>query len=50
MPLEETGEERTMTESGPKSDHPIAPAGRRWSALLALEPPSLSGFDDPLVE
>jgi len=39
-----------MTEHPPKPDHPIAPPGRNWSALLALEPPSLSGFDDPLVE
>jgi aquaporin Z len=31
-------------------DHPIAPPGRRWTALLALEPPSLKGFDEPLVE
>ncbi len=31
-------------------DHPTAPPGRRWTALLALEPPSLKGFDEPLVE
>jgi aquaporin Z len=37
-------------------DHPPAPApptalpGRRWNALLALEPPSMTGFDDPLTE
>ena len=38
-----------MPHHPPKPDRPAA-AGRRWSALLALEPPSREGFDDPLIE
>jgi len=33
-----------------KPDHPLASPARPWTALLALEPPSMTGFDDPLVE
>ena len=31
-------------------DHPAPLPTRRWTALLALEPPSLAGFDEPLIE
>ena len=39
-----------MTEHPAKPDHPSTSPGRNWSALLALEPPSLKGFDEPLTE
>jgi aquaporin Z len=39
-----------MPQHPAKPDHPIALPSHRWSALLALEPPSLSGFDDPVTE
>jgi aquaporin Z len=33
-----------------KPDHPLASPARPWTARQALEPPSMTGFDDPLVE
>ncbi len=38
-----------MPNHPPKRTHPATPP-RPWTALLALEPPNLSGFDDPLTE